>query len=469
MIEDGVRLLTAVILAAALLVPAHARANGRFPQTVDLVIQRTDQDRRLLAVTFGLLVTTNGADYRWTCEAALGYSGTFDPEYALLDDGTLVVGAFDGVRVSTDDGCTWNLVPDLAGAQAGAIELGADGRLWVAAARDGDSGLWYSDDGGASFTRTALPGGDTAWISLAVAPSDPRRVYVTGFAAGTGDLDAGAATRARMFVSSDGGASFSALALDDIAFDLAPEIYAMGVWPDDPDVVFVRLFEADGIGESLYRSTDAGAGFTHVLDIDTPIEAFHIVADGSRMIVGGKSGVRVSTDMGTSFTARATPLLGCANQLADGTVLGCGANWEPDFLALGASADGLSWTSTLEFRRIAGPLVCPAGTVQETTCRDQYYDMVCPFAEAQECFVAPDAGPPAPPDGAVVFLPDAGRGGGGGGCGCASRGTGGGAAAVLGLAAAWVSRRRRARRSAPATRSRGPAGGPRRSPARRPA
>jgi hypothetical protein len=62
------------------------------------------------------------------------------------------------------------------------VEGGPDGALYYAAADNNDAKIYKSTDDGMSFPTSANPGlpGDW-WSSLAVAPSNAQRVYVTGY------------------------------------------------------------------------------------------------------------------------------------------------------------------------------------------------------------------------------------------------------------------------------------------------
>ena len=59
----------------------------------------------------------------------------------------------------------------------------------------------------------------------------------------------------------------------------------------------------------------------------------------------------------------------CLGQRADGTLLGCGANWQPDFKAVARSRDGgATWEKVWRFVELAGAAPCADGTVQHDTC-----------------------------------------------------------------------------------------------------
>jgi hypothetical protein len=91
-----------------------ARANGRFPATVNVHVRADDQDFILVPATFGLLLSKNGGQsFQWVCEEAIGYGGTYDPDYAVAADGRIFATTFAGLRVSTDSGCTFETLSGL--------------------------------------------------------------------------------------------------------------------------------------------------------------------------------------------------------------------------------------------------------------------------------------------------------------------------------------------------------------------
>ena len=54
------------------------------------------------------------------------------------------------------------------------------------------------------------------------------------------------------------------------------------------------------------------------------------------------------------------PQLACLAQRPDGTLLGCGANWEPDYKAVARSVDnGATWEKVWRFVEIAGAVSVP--------------------------------------------------------------------------------------------------------------
>jgi len=428
-------------------VPRGARANGRFPQSISVEIQPGNDQIVLLGMTFGLGVSTDGGNhFAWVCEDTLGYTGTFDPAYAIGTDGTLYASSFDGLRTSKDGGCTFPIHPDVTGPVVADVDVGPDGHVFAAGSWDQADGVWRSVNNGASFTKTTLTSGKYSWwTTVAVEPVDGQRVYAAGYVIGLGSPDAGTITRALIYRSDDGGDSWSPVDLSTVTFASDPSVEVRAVWPGDPNTFFITVIRDGGVGEALYRTDTGGTSFSKVLDVDNRIGTVLITKDGSKVIVGGQSGVYISTDAGLTFpTHQDTPQLACAVERSDGTLLGGGANWDPDFMALGTSPDGATWTSIFRFDGITGALSCPSGTVQHDTCEDKFFTTVCPIAPTIAICPQPDAGVGAD----AGPTPDGGGGGGGKGC-CESDVGGGQSSAALALLVlvALLRRRRSARES----------------------
>ncbi|RMH42650.1 MAG: hypothetical protein D6689_07515 [Deltaproteobacteria bacterium] len=403
-------------VGALTLVAATAAANGRFPATVGAYVHPTDPDTWLSPTTFGLLLTRDGgASFQWVCEDAIGYSGSYDPDYAVAADGAIFATTFDGLRVSRDGGCTFELVPGAPGDTfIGAVAIGPDGGVWAAAAGVDDGGVYRSADNGASFARTGLEVAGALWRRIEVAPSDAARAYVSGTVTGPD----GTAVPL-LYRTDDAGAAWQAVAIDGIAAG-ASLVDVLAVSPADADVVYVAVRRANPPnGDAVYRSDDAGGSWTRILDTTDTLSAFVARADGQRLVAGTRfdqDTVHVSADRGATWQVPpAQPVLACAAERPDGKLIGCGANWEPDFMAVGVSGDARSWQSVLEFRDLDGPLACQPGTVQFDTCtRLVWPDLAIKLGVGE---AGDDAGA-GTPDAAPA--PDAGRAGGGGDCGCSA-------------------------------------------------
>ncbi len=68
------------------------------------------------------------------------------------------------------------------------------------------------------------------------------------------------------------------------------------------------------------------------------------------------------------------PQLSCLGISPDGNMIGCAANWMPDYEAVARSLDGAqTWSKVWRFVELAGPLQCPAGTAEYDICDQQQW------------------------------------------------------------------------------------------------
>lgn len=434
------------------LAPTVARGNGRPPATTSVHVRPGVPDDIYLAVTFGLLVSHDGGcSFRWVCEDNIGYGGTFDPKYEVATDGTIYAATFAGLRVSHDGGCSFETATaDLPRGDANrfaelwvdAIDLGADGTAWVGTAETaGPNDVYRSTDGGHAWTAMGLATATIWWKSIVVAPSDGARVYVAGYELAHPD-DGVPDPTAHLRRTDDGGATWNALPLTDVTTASTPVVKVAAIAPDDADTLWLRSVAAAAPnGDVLYRSTDGGNTWQEVLSPGAAIGDVLVQADGTVLAAVPGVGLMASTDGGVSFALQGVPpRLGCLAQADDGDLLACGANWDPDFQALGRSVDGEAWSKVFRFVEMAGPVTCPAGTVQHDVCEIEQW----PSIERQFAVTGVSCGEPEV-DGAPAVDARVDDDGGGGGC---CQGGAGGAAAPAGLVVVGVGalRRRRARR-----------------------
>ncbi|MEZ4402475.1 MAG: MYXO-CTERM sorting domain-containing protein [Kofleriaceae bacterium] len=436
-------LLFAAALVAGQLGPAHA--NGRFPRTVKVVFQPGDPQVVALGATFGLLVSSDGgATWRWICESAVGFAGTFDPDYELSPSGAIFATTFDGLKVLRD-GCTWQPVPGPLGTTfVSAVAVGPDGTIWAGTSDSVlGSALYKSTDDGVTFTPTAMVGqlGDW-WNSIEVAPSDPQRVVVTAFRL------ANAQPRERLlFRTDDGGARWDPLPTTAFVGTNNSDLDVAAIDPADPDHVFIRMTNAGPtLSEALFVSTDVGAAaptWTRVLDVADNLTGVVVRPGGEVLAATPSLGLQRSTDGGATFApVPGVTLEGrCLAQRPDGQLWMCTNNLPPDGAAIHVSATGAagSWTRLFGFSEIVGPVRCAAGTVQHDDCELVLW---CGLQENLGITSTEIDCQVAPPDAGI----DATTGGGGGGKGCCSTGGSPGLELPLaGLGLAGLVRRRRRR------------------------
>lgn len=435
-------LLAAALAGSTLVVPDEARGNGRPPLTNGVFFRPGDTQSIYIRATFGLLIShDDGCTFRWVCEQAIGYGGEFDPKYAIANDGTIFATTFEGVRVTRDNGCTWMTAPPTEGVWVDAIDIGPDGDVWIATAETAAaSDVYRSTNNGVSFERRGMHSPNIWWKSVKVAPSDPQRVYVSGYqVAGPAMADGGMQTpMAHLLRSDNGGDSWAPSALANVQYGSTPVLLVAAVDPANADHILVTSVSANPpAGARLYRSTDAGATLTEVLVTTDAIR--DVVFHGDRVFVATLAGgTFVSADNAASFQPLGgAPQLGCLGRRGD-QLIGCGANWDPDFKAVARSIDdGASWDKVWRFVELAGPLDCPAGTPTTNECAEQWPALQGQFgAKGPTCGANVVDGATDAPDG--VKPPS-------NGC-CDAGGSSGGAAALLaGLVALGVVGPRRRR------------------------
>jgi hypothetical protein len=390
-----------VALLAVLCAPLMAHGNGRFPASTGVAAAG---DSWTVPVTFGMLVSNDGgASFHWVCEDALGYGGTYDPHQFVDAQGDRWITAFDGVRVSRDGGCTWVAVGAPFDALfPGAMTMDSAGRIWVVTAQAGVTNSAYRNDlpTGTTFDDLGLAHDGGLFTGVVVAPSMTSRAYVSGFT-----INGVGLPEPLLFRTDDDGLSWDPLPVDQFDLGDQPSLEVRAVAQGDPDVVFATIGRtpANG-GDQLFRSLNGGQSFTEVLNIGGTMEDVLARADGTVLVAGGSQGVWISENGGESFVqVMGGPLLTCATERADGSLLGCASNVAPDFFAVGSSMDGRSWQPIMTFDAIVGPLECEPGTAQHDSCAELW-----PGLAEQLGLGGEDQ--------------DAGSGGGGGsdGCGCRS-------------------------------------------------
>jgi uncharacterized protein (TIGR03382 family) len=435
------------VVAALALTTGVAHGNGRPPLTDGIHLRPGDPHSFYVSTTFGLLIShDDGCTFRWICEANIGYGGQFDPKYAIATDGTIFATTFTGLRVSRDGGCSFTTATSqlpsgdpnrIADLWIDALDIGPTGEVWVGTAESGQpNDVFRSTDNGVTFASRGMLSPTIWWKSVKVAPSNPQRVYIAGYqVAGTLPDGGQMAPTAHLLRSDDDGANWTPSPMAGVVFGATPIVYVDVVDPQNPDVIYVTSLGANPpSGDRLYRSTDGGMTLTEVLSTTDPIRDV-VVRDAQTVLVATRMGGSFqSTNAGVAFTSMATPpQLGCLGQLPDGTLIGCGANWMPDYMALARSTDGgATWTKVWRFVELAGAMACPEGTAEHDTCEQalwpniqQQFGATGPTCGAFQVDGAHD-GPVAPPK-----------------KGCCETGEGAPVSVAWTLAvAAWLTRRR---------------------------
>jgi hypothetical protein len=291
---------------------APAAANGRFPQSNQIVFSPTNPDLIVLRTTYGILPSRDhGATWQFLCEDALGVGPNTlaDPSIGLTQDNALLAGVAIGLDVSPDTGCNWNCIGGpLAGQSIVDLAVRPDTPTsavaitgtYVAVADSAQeqtySQIFETNDEGMTWAPLGIPIDPTVVVeTVDVAKTDPNRLYVSGV------RGYGSARTALLFVSKDKGATWTEVDFSTALFDPTMEdsIFIGAVDPTNADRVYVRssaqvtggrsrltvvTFAADGTPSFASPHTfDAGMAF---LGVTGQMLGLAVTEDGSKIYIG---------------------------------------------------------------------------------------------------------------------------------------------------------------------------------------
>ncbi|HUX68712.1 MAG TPA: hypothetical protein VMV31_14595 [Terriglobales bacterium] len=213
-----------------------------------------------------------------------------------------------GVYRSTDGGASWQKVL-FKDDNTGAEDLSFDPQdartiyatLWATrrppwvvypSSIEPGSGLYKSTDGGSTWRQltAGLPASGVGKIGVAVAPSDPHRVYAV--------VDA-SAKQGGLYRSDDAGASWKLMDNEGRIWDRGWYFEAVTVDPKNENKLYV-------MDTSTYRSTDGGASFDAIKGApggDDYHQLWINSHDADRMILSSDQGVIVSVDGARSWSS----------------------------------------------------------------------------------------------------------------------------------------------------------------------
>jgi photosystem II stability/assembly factor-like uncharacterized protein len=208
-----------------------------------------------------------------------------------------------GVYVTFDGGKTWTKSL-YVGASSGASDIAMNPvnpnivyagiwefrrQPWTFTSGGSDDGLYKSTDGGRHFvklTGNGLPTGETGRIGLAIAPSDPKRVFALIEAKG-----------GILWRSDDDGASWKMMS-DDTLVDQRPFYFShIAVDPRNADHVYA-------VSEMLAESKDGGKKFEEIAtDVHVDYHGIWIAPnDPNRIITGEDGGFGLTLDGGKAWS-----------------------------------------------------------------------------------------------------------------------------------------------------------------------
>ncbi len=220
-----------------------------------------------------------------------------------------------GVFRTTDGGKTWNKVL-FVDENTGCSDLAMDPKnprilfagmwqleihTWGRESGGPGSGLFMSRDGGATWTRLTghgLPARPVGKIALAIAASNPNRVYAL-IETGDGVPWKGQETDSgQIWRSDDGGENWRMVNADRAAMTRAHYYGRMAVAPDNENETYY-------LTESFTRSVDGGLTLVSAARAEAPGGDHHDIwidpTNANRMIVVHDQGVSITTNRGRTW------------------------------------------------------------------------------------------------------------------------------------------------------------------------
>jgi hypothetical protein len=327
-----------------------------------------------------------------------------------------------------------------------AIDPSTPGKVWAVG---GDPRvLALSTDGGATMTAVQAFPSTLTFVRIALAPSNPRIMYLAGYRANVALV---------LAVSEDGGATFT---IDDNASagvaGVKEVVDLVGIAPDDPRTVYLSVTNESG--DQIWKSTSGGYAPVQVLTLGAQGRqwGFTFGADPSTIFVGSidpletagtpPAYVYVSHDAGTTWVSHPSPATGpryrCLHY-RDGKLYACAGdtNAGDTFLAGVSTDEGRTWAPVLTMADLKGARSCVADRCLATASWLCESYGICGGLDRE--------GPPPRLDGGGAGGSGGvvGVGGGGGKQGCAFAGGRSGGAGLLVLLAALAGVRLRRRKS----------------------
>jgi len=269
-----------------------------------------DNPRNDVSYGGGVYKTTDGGDH-WTL---MGLASTKQISRILVDPRNhnhVIVGAQGdlfsdgedrGVYVTDDGGKTWTKTL-YTGPQAGASDLAMDvqdpnviyagiwqfqRRPWTFTSGGPQDGFYKSTDGGKTWKKLeghGLPTDTIGRIGLAVAPSDGKRVYAL--------IES---RQGILWRSDDAGENWTMVSSNTLV-DQRPFYFShIAVDPKNPDIVY-------GVSEALSKSTNGGKTFKEIADnVHVDYHAIWIAPnDPTRIITGEDGGYALTLDDGDNW------------------------------------------------------------------------------------------------------------------------------------------------------------------------
>jgi photosystem II stability/assembly factor-like uncharacterized protein len=363
------------LLALLALYTPPALAHLGYPDTTSVTVRRGHPEDMLVGATFGAVISRDsGKTWSWICPEAMNYAGWRPETFLWQPDGTLLAATGAALIRSQDGGCTWS-VHDYFKSQ-GLWPMGLaspashPSRLWVTTGRTASrNGIYRSDDGGQTFTPS-LQSDTAVFTAVKVAPSDTRRIYVSG----------GTATGLRIYRSDDEGEHWEELAhpFPEYSVGSRPyDLFVLRVSDTDPDRLWARVSWQGWT--YVLESKDGGRTFTSVLHpegqdrdaTDEYLMGIEVSADGNTLWVATPTRLYRVRAGETSATLLPLPDGNACAQREGDVLYVCGASRLHDWALATTTDEGQTYTPLFNLPDTRPP-ACPAGTPTHDLCRPNW-------------------------------------------------------------------------------------------------
>jgi hypothetical protein len=435
-----VSLLLAVSLSLGLACPRRARANGAFPDSLQVLLPPGHPSQVIFTTNFGLVISEDdGRTWSWSCEQPnIDLANLY--QVGPAPDDTLYAISPVGFGYSNDGACTWELAK---GALETAVVTDAfadptdPSRVWaVAIPRELPEiaySVYESRDGGRTFgpaVYTAPVAG--GMLGVEIARSDPRVAYIAMYVS--------PGIHPRLVRTTDGGATWDPPL--DIEVHIGANWYrVVAIDPQNPAKIFFRVASSES--EVLAITEDGGATFHSPVAFVDRMTAFVQTSRGTILVTGTSGGVAKgfrSHDGGRTFTPwEPVPNVRALGE-RDGKLYVVADNFMDGYAIAVSDDDGDTLVPLTTYDKVSSIKPCARGACL-TTCRD--------LAERVMLWPGATCGAGGGRDGEAAEVSSPAEVGGGGGCSCghaASRPAGQTAAAVVSAALFVTLSRRRRRR-----------------------
>ncbi len=342
------------LLALLVVLALPALAHNGLPELQNVNVRSGNENDLLVGATFGALISRDkGQTWHWICPEAMDM-GAWRPErYHWLSGGEIIAATGSGVIRSRDGGCSWTTHPFFKDTWATSLAVHpANERLvHVATGKYSNAnGIYRSEDRGETWVASLAPIPDTRYTAIRIAPSDPRRLYVSG------------QDSAGLFLSrsDDGGQTWTQLPLVLPQVTSPYDFVIQVVSEASPDILWATV---SGYGASyLLKSTDGGATLAPVFE--APLDIFigaEASADGRTVWAATPTNLYRGRE-GEAFSALLLPDGNACARRAGDLLYGCGSPWVHQWGLARSRDEGTTWEPLLSFKAIQGAQVCPAST-----------------------------------------------------------------------------------------------------------